>query len=180
MITSNWGSDLTLFFKAAKEGGLNINFFTMNANNPGTPAEMGSWGAEKVGVIWNWGHNAPTPELEKTYLAYKAKYSEDFIFAAHWNSLSMLSAAVQKAGTVEPKKVAYALEGMKYKSPIGEVEMRKTDHQLLAPLFLGIWAKQGSKGVKYDAEKTGYGFRSEVVWDSYISAQPTSCQMARP
>jgi len=180
VITSNWGSDLTLFFKAAKEGGLNINFFTMNANNPGTPAEMGSWGAEKVGVIWNWGHNAPTPELEKTYLAYKAKYNEDFIFAAHWNSLSMLSAAVTKAGTTEPKKVAYTLEGMKYKSPIGEVEMRKTDHQLLAPLFLGIWAKQGSKGVKYDAEKTGYGFRSEVVWDSYISAQPTSCQMARP
>jgi branched-chain amino acid transport system substrate-binding protein len=109
VITSNWGSDLTLFFKAAKEGGLNINFFTMNANNPGTPAELGSWGAEKVGVIWNWGHNAPTPELEKTYLAYKAKFNEDFIFAAHWNSLSMLSSAIQKAKSVEPKKVAYAL-----------------------------------------------------------------------
>ena len=34
--------------------------------------------------------------------------------------------------------------------------------------------------VKYDAEKTGYGFRSEVAWDNYISAQPTSCQMKRP
>ena len=180
VITSNWGSDLTLFFKAAKEGGLNLNFFTMNANNPGTPAEMGSWGDGKVGVIWNWGHNAPTPELEKTYLAYKAKYDEDFIFAAHWNSLSMLTEAIRKAKSAEPKKVAYALEGMRYKSPLGEVEMRKTDHQLLAPLFLGIWAKQGSKGVKYDAEKTGYGFRSEVVWDSFISAQPTSCQMSRP
>jgi hypothetical protein len=57
---------------------------------------------------------------------------------------------------------------------------RKTAHQLQAPLFLGIWAKQGSKGVKYDAENTGYGFRSEAVWDTYISAQPTSCQMKRP
>jgi len=180
VITSNWGSDLTLFFKAAKEGGLNLNYFTMNANNPGTPAALGSWGADKVGVIWNWGHNAPTPELEKTYLAYKAKYDEDFIFAAHWNSLSMLSAAIQKAKSTDTKKVAYALEGMSYKSPIGEIEMRRTDHQLLAPLFLGIWAKQGTKGVKYDAEKTGYGFRSEVVWDSYVSAQPTSCQMVRP
>ncbi len=180
VITSNWGSDLTLFFKAAKESGLNLNYFTMNANNPGTPAELGAWGAEKVGVIWNWGHNAPTPELEKTYLAYKAKSNQDFIFAAHWNSLSMLSTAITKANSTEPKKVAYALEGMTYKSPIGEIEMRKTDHQLLAPLFLGIWAKQGSKGVKYDAEKTGYGFRSEVVWDSYVSAQPTSCQMVRP
>ena len=180
VITSNWGSDLTLLFKSAKEFGLNINFFTLNANNPGTPAQMGSWGAEKVGVIWNWGHNAPTPELEKIYLAYRSKFDEDFIFAAHWNSMNMLAAAMRQAKSTEPKKVAYALEGMKYKSPIGEVEMRKTDHQLLAPLFLGIWAKQGSKGVKYDAEKTGYGFRSEVVWDSYVSAQPTSCQMSRP
>ena len=98
--------------KAAKEFGLDINYFTFNANNPGTPAQMGSWGAEKVSVMWNCGHNAPTPER--------------------------------------------------------------------APMYLGTWAKQGSRGVKYDAEKTGYGFRSEEVWDSYVSAQPTSCQMSRP
>ena len=180
VITSNWGSDLSLLVKAAKDFGLNINFFTMNANNPGVPAQMGAWGANKVSVIWNWGHNAPTPELEKIYLDYKKKTDEDFIFAAHYNSMHMLSAAMDKAQSIEPKKVAYALEGMKFKSPVGEIEMRKTDHQLLAPMFLGMWAKQGSKGVKYDAEKTGYGFRSEVVWDSYISAQPTSCQMNRP
>jgi branched-chain amino acid transport system substrate-binding protein len=180
VITSNWGSDLTLMFKAARDFGLNINFYTMNANNPGTPAQMGNWGAEKVGVIWNWGHNAPTPELEKTYVEYKKKYNEDFIFAAHWNGMSMLLSAMRQAKSTDPKKVAYALEGMSYKSPVGEVQMRKTDHQLQAPLFLGIWAKQGSKGVKYDAENTGYGFRSEVVWDSYVSSQPTSCQMKRP
>ncbi|NDC60468.1 MAG: branched-chain amino acid ABC transporter substrate-binding protein [Betaproteobacteria bacterium] len=180
VITSNWGSDLSLLMKAAKDFGLNINFFTMNANNPGVPAQLGSWGANKVSVIWNWGHNAPTPELEKIYLDYKKKTDEDFIFAAHFNTVHMLSVAMDKAQSTDPKKVAYALEGMKFKSPVGEVEMRKTDHQLLAPLFLGMWAKQGSKGVKYDAEKTGYGFRSEVIWDSYISAQPTSCQMNRP
>ncbi len=180
VITSNWGTDLSLLLKAAKDYGLNINFFTMNANNPGVPAQMGAWGENKVGVIWNWGHNAPTPELEKIYIAYKKQSDEDFIFAAHYNSVHMLSAAMEKAKSTDPKTVAYALEGMKFKSPVGEVEMRKTDHQLLAPLFLGMWAKQGSKGVKYDAEKTGYGFRSEVVWDTYISAQPTSCQMTRP
>ncbi len=180
VITSNWGTDLSLLLKAAKDYGLNINFFTMNANNPGVPAQMGAWGENKVGVIWNWGHNAPTPELEKIYIAYKKQSDEDFIFAAHYNSVHMLSTAMEKAKSTDPKTVAYALEGMKFKSPVGEVEMRKTDHQLLAPLFLGMWAKQGSKGVKYDAEKTGYGFRSEVVWDTYISAQPTSCQMTRP
>lgn len=180
VITSNWGSDLTLLFKSARDSGLNINFFTMNANNPGTPAQMGSWGDGKVGVIWNWGHNAPTPELEKLYVDYKKKSGEDFIFAAHWNSVSMLQTAMRQAKSTNAVKVAYALEGMKYKSPIGDVEMRKTDHQLQAPLFLGIWGKQGTKGIKYDAENTGYGFRSEQVWDAYISAQPTSCQMKRP
>ncbi|MEK8050015.1 branched-chain amino acid ABC transporter substrate-binding protein [Ideonella sp. DXS22W] len=180
VITSNWGSDLSLLFRAAKDSGLNINFFTMNANNPSIPASLGNWGADKVGVIWNWGHNAPTPELEKIYVDYKKKTGDDFIFAAHWNGLNMLMAAMRQAKSTDPKKVAFALEGLKYKSPQGELEMRKTDHQLQAPLYLGMWAKQGSKGVKYDAENTGYGFRSEVVWDSYISAQPTSCQMKRP
>jgi branched-chain amino acid transport system substrate-binding protein len=180
VITSNWGSDLGLLFKAAKDFGLNVNFFTMNANNPGIPAQLGSWGADKVGVIWNWGHNAPTPELEKVYVAYKKKTNEDFIFAAHWNSLHMLQDAMRKSRSTDPKAVGFALEGLHYKSPLGELEMRKTDHQLQAPLYLGIWAKQGTPGVKYDAENTGYGFRSEVVWDAYVASQPTSCQMARP
>ena len=180
VITSNWGSDLTLMFKAAKDSSLNINYFTMNANNPGTPAQLGNWGSDKVAVIWNWGHNAPTPELEKIYVAFKKKFNEDFIFASHWQSMNMLSAAIKQAKSTDPKQVAYALEGMKYESPVGEVEMRKTDHQLQAPIYLGVWAKQGSKGVKYDAESTGYGFRSESVWDSYIASQPTSCAMVRP
>ncbi|RZL67684.1 MAG: branched-chain amino acid ABC transporter substrate-binding protein, partial [Variovorax sp.] len=175
VITSNWGSDLGLLFKAAKDYNLNINFYTFNANNPGIPSQMGSWGVDKVSVMWNWGSNAPTPALEKIALAYKKKSpEEDFIYASHWYTMNMLRAAMRTAKSTDPKKVAYAMEGMKYESPVGEVEMRKTDHQMLAPIYLGVWAKKGSPGVKYDSENTGYGFRSEVVWDSYVSAQPTS------
>ena len=180
VITSNWGSDLTLLLKASKDFGLNVNYFTLNANNPGTPTQLGSWGENKVGVVWNWISNANTPELEKIHIAYKKKYNEDFIFAAHWNTMNMLFQAIKQAKSTDPKKVAFTLEGMSYKSPLGEVKMRKTDHQLEAPLYLGIWAKQGSKGVKHDSENTGYGFRTEAVWDAYISSQPTSCQMKRP
>ena len=180
VITSNWGSDLTLLLKASKDFGLNVNYFTLNANNPGTPTQLGSWGENKVGVVWNWISNANTPELEKIHMAYKKKYNEDFIFAAHWNTMNMLFQAIKQAKSTDPKKVAFTLEGMTYKSPLGEVKMRKTDHQLEAPLYLGMWAKQGSKGVKHDSENTGYGFRTEAVWDAYISSQPTSCQMKRP
>ena len=180
VITSNWGSDLTLLFKSAREFGLDTNFYTLNANNPGTPAQMGPWGAGKVGVVWNWAQNAPSADLEKIYLAYKQKYDEDFIFASHWNGMNMLSQAMRQAKSSDPKQVAFALEGLSYKSPMGEVVMRKSDHQLQAPLFLGIWDKQGSKGVKYDSERTGFGFRPEATWDAYISSQPTSCEMKRP
>ncbi len=181
VITSNWGTDLSLLFKAAKDFGLNINFYTFNANNPGVPAQMGPWGVDKVSVMWNWGSNAPTPALEKIAVAYKQKNpDEDFIYASHWYTMNMLRQAMRQAKSIETKKVAYALEGMHYQSPTGDVEMRKTDHQMLAPIYLGVWAKKGSPGVKYDADNTGYGFRSEVVWDSYVSAQPTSCQMKRP
>ena len=69
--------------------------------------------------------------------------------------MNMLRAAMQKAKSTDPKKVAYALEGMTYPSPLGEVEMRSTDHQLQAPFYLGVWAKKGSPGVKHDTEKIG-------------------------
>jgi branched-chain amino acid transport system substrate-binding protein len=180
VITSNWGTDLTLLFKSARDFGLDVNFYTLNANNPGTPVQMGPWGVGKVGVIWNWIQNTPTPEFEKIAVAYKQKYNEDFIFASHWYGMNMLMMAMRKAKSTDSKKVAFAMEGLSFASPVGEITMRKSDHQLQAPLFLGLWDKQGNKGVKYDAENTGYGFRSEVIWDAYVSSQPTSCQMKRP
>ena len=41
-----------------------------------------------------------------------------------------------KAKTTDPVKVAAAMEGLKFKSFNGEVEMRKTDHQLQQPLYI--------------------------------------------
>ena len=180
VITSNWGSDLALFLKASREFGLNARFYTLNANNPGVPPQIGEWGVNKVNVIWNWGSNAPSPILEKIATSFKTKSGEDFIFAAHWNGMHMLRMAMEKAKSTEPRKVAFALEGMKYQSPVGEVVMRADDHQLQAPMYLGVWTKKGERGVKYEAETTGYGFRSEVVWDAAQSTQPTSCKMDRP
>ncbi len=180
VITSNWGSDLGLMLKAARDSALDTNIYTLNANNPGIPSQLGAYGTGKVAVIWNWGSNVPSPELEKLALAYRKKHNEDFIFAAHWNSMHMLLEAMRRAKSTDPKAVAFALEGASFKSPLGEIEMRKTDHQLQSPIFLGVWAKQDGKRVKYESEGTGYGFKSEATWDSYISSQPTSCQMKRP
>ena len=45
----------------------------------------------------------------------------------------------------DPVKVAAAMEGLKFKSFNGDVEMRKTDHQLQQPLFITTWQKAGAK-----------------------------------
>ena len=48
----------------------------------------------------------------------------------------MLAEAINQAKSTEPKAVALALEGMHHDGDMGEVEMRKTDHQLIQPLYV--------------------------------------------
>jgi branched-chain amino acid transport system substrate-binding protein len=91
----------------------------------------------------------------------------------------MLAKAMKDSKSTNPIKVAYALEGMKAKSLNGEVEMRKTDHQIQQPLYIATWTKVNGRDVKYDQENTGYGWKTDQKIDSYVAAQPTSCQMKR-
>ena len=61
-----------------------------------------------------------------------------------------------KADSTDPVKVAAAMEGLKFKSFNGEVEMRKSDHQLQQPLYITMWQKASGK---YTAsENTGFTF----------------------
>jgi branched-chain amino acid transport system substrate-binding protein len=71
------------------------------------------------------------------------------------------------------------MEGLKMPSLMGEIEMRASDHQLQQPLFISVWTKAGGE-VKYDSEKTGYGFKTVRAIPTFIASQPTSCTMQRP
>jgi hypothetical protein len=64
---------------------------------------------------------------------------------------------VIKAGAVDATKIAFAMEGMSRKDFLGfDTTMRKDDHQLVSEYFVGVF----KKGVKYDAEGTGLGWRT--------------------
>jgi branched-chain amino acid transport system substrate-binding protein len=69
---------------------------------------------------------------------------------------------------------------MKVKSLNGEVEMRKADHQAQQPLYIATWVKTNNKDVRFEQEKTGYGWKTDQKIDTFVSSQPTSCQMKRP
>ncbi|MGB8338843.1 MAG: branched-chain amino acid ABC transporter substrate-binding protein [Burkholderiales bacterium] len=181
VITGNWGSDLVLLIKASKEAGLDVNFYTYYAGVVGTPTAIGESGVGRVKMVSYGSSNMPA-KTEQMYTDYKKKYGakEDYYTYAAKNALEMLTKAMSQAGSTEPLKVARAMEGMKMEGPFGEIEMRKVDHQLIQPLFIGTFAKAGQPGIKYDLEATGYGFKDDAKIENYVSAQPTSCKMERP
>ena len=180
IITGNWGADLTLLIKAAKEAGLEANFYTYYAGVTGTPTVMGASGAEKVKMIAYWHNNVDQNAFEPTYVEFKKKYNDEFYATALWTEMQYLADSIKKAGSTDPTKVAFAMEGMEEKGPgAGEMTMRKSDHQLQMTLYIATWTKAGGK-LKYDVENTGYTFRTEAVLDPYVSSTPTSCQMKRP
>lgn len=49
--------------------------------------------------------------------------------------------AFQKAGAVDREKFIDAMEGLIVDSPVGKLEMRKCDHQLMLPMFFGVTKK---------------------------------------
>ncbi len=179
IITGNWGSDLTLLMKAANDAGLNVKFFTYYAGVTGTPTAMGAAMAGKVYQA-SYMHNAMTGETRELMDAYKKKFNDDWYTGAVFHAYALLSSAMAQAKSTEPAKVAVALEGLKVKSFNGEVEMRKTDHQLQQTLYISVWSKAGAKPNDYSVENTGYNFQPVKTYEPYVSSTPTSCQMKRP
>jgi branched-chain amino acid transport system substrate-binding protein len=83
--------------------------------------------------------------------------------------------------SIEPAKVAKAMEGMKFEGFFGPVEMRADDHQFIQPLHVMTFARRDGKKVKFNADGTkDFGFREDVKLDGPATALPTTCQMARP
>ena len=92
----------------------------------------------------------------------------------------LLGNAMAKAKSTEPIKVAAALEGLQVKGLNGEIQMRKTDHQLQQTLYIQSWQKVGKAPLDYSVENTGYTFVPLKTYEPYVSSTPTSCQMKRP
>ena len=180
IITGNWGNDLALLIKAAKDADLKANFYTYTAYTTGVPTAMGAAGADRVKNVSNWNINNETFAGKEIAAAFKKKYNEDYWLMSSHSAISMLAKAIKESGSTDPVKVAYAMEGMTVKSFNGDVEMRKTDHQAQQPIYLATWSKVNGKDVKYDHENTGYGWKTDQKISAYVATQPTSCQMKRP
>ena len=181
LITGNWGPDLNLMLKAAVDSGLPIDFYTYLSHVVGGATATGATGENRLFTVTEFHPNVPVEEKNAAGEEFVTKWrkSRDFdLFQMNnYVMLKMLAAAINKAGNVDPLKVAVALEGQTAKDVLGhEYTMRPDDHQLMAPLYVAKFTRD----VKYDSEKTGLGWKTVGMSEASSLVQPTTCKMKRP
>jgi branched-chain amino acid transport system substrate-binding protein len=183
VITGNWGNDLTLLVKAAREAGFDGKFYTFYGNALGAPAAIGDAGIGRVVAVADWLPNVPTRESEAFYQAFRQRFprpQDDYVHMRMQLMIEALAQAIEKAGSAEPLRVAQALEHASVRLAGQGGTMRALDHQFQQTLVVGVMDRQGAPGVKFDVEGSGYGFRVVKVLQPAQAELPTSCKMQRP
>ncbi|MCO4890526.1 branched-chain amino acid ABC transporter substrate-binding protein [Cupriavidus sp. WGtm5] len=182
VITGNWGNDLTLMVKAAREGGLRAKFYTFYGNGLGAPAAMGDAGVGRVLAVAEWHPNVGGAASDAFYQEFRARYPEpkdDYVHLRMQMMVEMLARAITQAGSTDAVKVARALEHMRYVNDFHEATVRADDHQVLQPLYVSVMERQGG-AVRFDNEGSGYGFRTVRKLKAAQTTLPTTCRMDRP
>ncbi|NMM28630.1 MAG: branched-chain amino acid ABC transporter substrate-binding protein [Glaciimonas sp.] len=189
VITGNWGNDLTLLVKAARESGLNVKFYTFYGNGLGAPAAIGEAGVGSVRAVAEWHPNADAgaggkkSASDQFYRAFRQRYAQpedDYVHLRMHLMIEMLVNAIEKAHSTEAAAVATALEGARFANAFHSAAMRASDHQLIQPLYVSVMQKLADGSIRFDNEGSGFGFKTELYLSGPATALPTSCRMARP
>ena len=183
VLTGNWGNDLTLLVKAARDGGFDGSFYTFYGNALGAPAAIGEAGVGKVLAVADWLPNVPTPESAAFYQAFRQRFpkpADDYVHLRMQLMIEALAQAMQRAASTEALPVARALEQARVTLAGRTGHMRAEDHQFQQPLVVGVMERQGAPGVPFDVEGSGYGFRVVREISAAQAELPAACAMVRP
>ncbi len=183
VITGNWGNDLTLLVKAAREVGYDGKFYTFYGNALGAPAAIGDAGIGRVIAVADWLPNLPGAQSESFYRAFRQRFpkpQDDYVHMRMQLMVEALAQSIERAGSTEAGALATQLERARPDLFGQKGVMRATDHQFQQPLVVGVMDRQGAPGVKFDVEGSGYGFRVIQVVSPDDAQLPTTCRMIRP
>ncbi|UGV25878.1 branched-chain amino acid ABC transporter substrate-binding protein [Rhodopseudomonas boonkerdii] len=182
VITGNWGQDFALLLKAAADAGLKAGWYTYYAGGAGGPtaikqANLNDQVFTIVEGFANLDHKA-SRDLET---AFRAKYNgQTFWYPRAANEMRMFAAAAEKAKSLDPVKVAQALEGLEFDVVTGgKGFMRKDDHQFFQPMYIAQFGEL-KNNEPFDDEKTGWGWKLSAKIDTDKTMLPTACKMERP
>ncbi|OGA61893.1 MAG: hypothetical protein A2710_23065 [Burkholderiales bacterium RIFCSPHIGHO2_01_FULL_64_960] len=170
-----------LFMRSVKDANLQANVYSLYANGAGAAAAIGDAGVGRLKLITFWNPNADEFAGARYFETQRERHGDDYIVIMTQYVVGALRAAVKKTGgSTDAVKVALAMEDLKFSTLTGPVAIRKGDHQAQIPLYIGAWGKADGKAIRFDQEKTGYGWRPESKIDAMTSSRPVNCTMARP
>lgn len=183
VITGNWGNDLMLLVKAAREAGFDGRFYTFYGNALGAPAALGEAGVGKVLAVADWLPNVPGPDSQAFYKSFRERFprpADDYVHMRMQLMIEALAQSMAHAGSTDTVAVAQALESADVTLAGRRGRMRAADHQFQQALVVGVMDRQGAPGVPFDVEGSGYGFRVVREIEAARAEQPAMCRMRRP
>lgn len=183
VLTGNWGNDLTLLVKAAREAGFEGSFYTFYGNALGAPAAIGEAGIGKVIAVADWFPNTPTTATEAFYRSFRQRFpkpEDDYVHMRMQLMIEALAQAIERAGSLDALRLATELEKADITLAGQTARMRAGDHQLQQSLAVAVMDRQGAPGTKFDVEGSGYGFRVVRQLTAQQAELPHSCNMQRP
>jgi branched-chain amino acid transport system substrate-binding protein len=93
-----------------------------------------------------------TPENQAFLTAYQAKFKELPRLGAlvGYTTMKAVAAILARAGSTDTAKLIQAAEGVSFASPVGQITIRKEDHQSTMGVFVGKTDLKDGKGVMVD------------------------------
>jgi branched-chain amino acid transport system substrate-binding protein len=140
------GRSMTNILKAVKATGMaeKVPIWIHTATDHAVLKPLGAEAPEGVLGTMDYHFYYPDTPANKSFVkAFEAAYGNPPGFPAFHGYITahFIAEAFKKAGAVDKEKFIDALEGLKIASPAGSLEMRKCDHQVVLPMYLGVTKK---------------------------------------
>jgi branched-chain amino acid transport system substrate-binding protein len=142
VIFATGGGSMVNIMKTIKTTGMadKVGIYIHTATDHAVLNPLGIHAPEGVMGTMDYHFYYPDISANKRFVkAFKAVYGNPPGFPAFhgYNTANFIAEAYKKAGSVDKEKFIDALEGLKIQSPVGRIEMRACDHQVILPMFLG-------------------------------------------
>ncbi len=184
ILTGNWGPDVYRLINALADAGVKVKLFGIYISQPSGISAMGkNLLHNDVVVVKEFNPtNSSAPDwykkMDSDHIAKKGFTPDADRFRFMFE---MFKAAIEKSNSLEPKDIAYALEGIKGKSiDGGKIYMREDDHQIHFDMQALLVSESNGQSIIYrgaDSDMSYVKVGNIPVEDITLK---TSCNMKRP
>jgi len=181
VISGDWGNDLLMFLRATREAGQHYVLGTFQLDAPGT---LQAAGESALGGFAVNTFNAEVDEASSALAEdYKAKVGSYPVMVGPKTikGIQFFLKSLESIGdkdNISAKDMALAMENTTMHTSIGDISIRKDDHQMITPMVVS----EVSKDAKYKRPGTGMGFKpiDVISGKDAISPVQKDCHLERP